>query len=163
MSSDTTLILAEPNTVDYIVSLMLDSTLMKNDYKYYYKIYAVYKGIVSEHSTKPDNGYYELIYDPNPVSIDEDNNIILEYSLYQNYPNPFNPVTEIEYSIKNEGNVELIIFDVLGRKVKTLVNERQSRGNYKLPFDASILSSGIYLYQLRVNDFIETKKMVLLR
>jgi len=163
LSSDTTLILAEPNTVDYIVPLILDSTLMKNDYKFYYKIYAVDKGIVPEHSTSPDTGYYELIYDPNPVSIDENNNIILKYSLYQNYPNPFNPVTEIEYSIKDEGNVELIIFDVLGRKVKTLVNQRQSNGNYKIPFDASVLSSGIYLYQLRVNDFIETKKMVLLR
>lgn len=155
--------LNEPSSINYSISFLLDSTLMKNDYKFYYKIYAVDKGIVSEYSTSPDTGYYELIYDPNPVAVETNNDQITEYSLKQNYPNPFNPVTEIEYSIKDEGNVELIIFDVLGRKVKTLVNERQSRGNYKILFDASVLSSGIYLYQLRVNDFIDTKKMILLK
>jgi len=161
--NDTTLIFGEPNTIDYIVSLMLDSTLMKNDYKFYYKIYAVDKGIVPEYSSKPDTGYYELIYDPNPVSVEINNVAITEYSLKQNYPNPFNPTTMIEYAVKKEGIVELIVYDVLGNVVKKLVDERNSPGNYSIEFDATELSSGIYFYHLKVNEFLETKKMVLLK
>jgi hypothetical protein len=157
-------ILAEndSNSINYTISYLLDSTLMKNDYSFYYKIYAVDKGIVLEHSTKPDSGYYELVYDPTVlVEIDENGNT--NYELKQNYPNPFNPITVIDYSIKEEGNVELIIYDVLGKVVKKLVDERKTAGNYAAQFDASNLSSGIYFYSLRVNGFVNTKKMLLLK
>ena len=114
-----------PNSINYNISYMLDSTLMKNDYSFYYKIYAVDKGIVPEHSTKPDTGYYQLVYDPN-VSVEIVDNKNIDYELMQNYPNPFNPVTIIEYSIKEEGNVELVIYDVLGKVVEKLVDERKT-------------------------------------
>jgi hypothetical protein len=136
--------------------------LMKTDYSFYYKIYAVDKGIVPEYSTKPDTGYYKLVYDPN-VSVETVENEVTNYELKQNYPNPFNPFTIIDYSIKEEGNVELIIYDVLGKLVKKLVDERKTTGNYSTQFDASNLSSGIYFYSLRVNDFVSTKKMLLLK
>jgi len=155
--------LNEPSSINYSISFLLDSTLMKNDYKFYYKIYAVDKGIVPEYSSKPDTGYYELIYDPNPVSVEINNVAITEYSLKQNYPNPFNPTTMIEYAVKKEGIVELIVYDVLGNVVKKLVDERDSPGNYSIEFDATELSSGIYFYHLKVNEFLETKKMVLLK
>lgn len=85
------------------------------------------------------------------------------FSLSQNYPNPFNPITTIEYSIPNDGFVELKVFDILGREVKSLVNMNQSAGNYKVIFDASSLPSGVYLYQINVNNFQATKKMILMK
>jgi hypothetical protein len=161
-SNEPVLAVNTPNSINYTISYLLDSTLMKNDYSLYYKIYAVDKGIVPEYSTKPDSGYYELVYDPN-VSVETVDNKIIEYELLQNYPNPFNPLTVIKYSIKEEGNVELIIYDVLGKVVVKLVDEGKQAGNYSSQFDASKLSSGIYFYSLRVNDFAATKKMLLIK
>ena len=90
-------------------------------------------------------------------------NITNEFNLNQNYPNPFNPTTIINYSVPKQSNVKLIIYDALGREVANLVNEEKPVGNYTIKFDAKHLASGIYFYQLRVGDFVQTKKMVLLR
>jgi len=99
-----------------------------------------------------------------------DNQISSNYSISQNYPNPFNPSTTIKYSIPKQSNITLKVFDVLGSEVATLVNKKQPQGNYEVEFDASTssatghdLSSGIYFYRLQANDYIETKKMILLR
>ncbi|MDH3268879.1 MAG: T9SS type A sorting domain-containing protein [Ignavibacteria bacterium] len=86
-----------------------------------------------------------------------------EYSLSQNYPNPFNPSTTIQYTIPQSGNVRLIVYNSLGGEVATLVNEYKESGNYKINFDASNLSSGIYYYRLASNSFNEIKKMILLK
>ena len=86
-----------------------------------------------------------------------------EYTLEQNFPNPFNPVTQIKYSIVDNGIVTLKIYDVLGREIATLVNEEKAAGNYEVRFDASQLSSGIYLYTLQVGNFTQTRKMILLK
>ena len=80
-----------------------------------------------------------------------------------NYPNPFNPVTTITYQLPKSGSVTLKVFDILGNEVRTLVNEQKEKGKYTVQFDASSLASGMYVYQLRVNDFISTKKMMLLK
>jgi hypothetical protein len=89
------------------------------------------------------------------------------YKLLQNYPNPFNPSTKIQYSIPEEGYVTLKVFDMLGREVKTLVSENKKSGNYEVNFDASSssgsLTSGVYFYKLQVNNFIESKKMYLVK
>ncbi len=86
-----------------------------------------------------------------------------DYVLYQNYPNPFNPSTTISFSIPVEGNVTLKIFNVIGQQVDELVNENLSAGNYSFNWNASDQTSGIYFYQLQTGNFIETKKMVLLK
>ena len=85
------------------------------------------------------------------------------FLLYQNYPNPFNPSTTIKYSVPNQSIVSLKLFDVLGSEIKTIVNEEKPIGNYEVNFDASNLPSGVYFYRLQAGDFVETKKMVLLK
>lgn len=87
----------------------------------------------------------------------------LAYELYQNYPNPFNPITSITYQLKEEGLVQLKVYNSLGQEVATLVNEKQNAGSYVVKFDASKLPSGIYIYSIRVNDFVHTRKMTLLK
>lgn len=86
-----------------------------------------------------------------------------KYLLNQNYPNPFNPATTIEYSLPQSEYVEIVVYDLLGNKVSTLVQEELSAGSYKVNFDGSNLSSGIYFYRLQTGSFIETKKLVLLK
>ena len=91
-----------------------------------------------------------------------------KFELFQNYPNPFNPTTTISYAVpsvetRHALSLQLIVYDILGRKVATLVNKKQSPGNYSVEFDAGKLSSGIYFYTLRAGDFTATKKMILMR
>jgi len=101
-------------------------------------------------------------------SIKNDNVIVDRFNLYQNYPNPFNPVTTIKYSIpvnvnSQIFNVKLNVFDILGNEVAVLVNEQKSPGEYEVRFDAGSLSSGVYFYRLKAGDFIESRKMLLLK
>jgi hypothetical protein len=94
---------------------------------------------------------------------DDKSQMPTEFSLEQNYPNPFNPSTRISYSIPQESQVSLKIYDVMGREVVELVSERQSPGSYNIEFDAASLSSGTYFYKLTAGDFVSVKKMVLLK
>jgi len=95
----------------------------------------------------------------------EDENIIIpeEYTLYQSYPNPFNPTTKIKYSLPNSDIVSLKVFDILGREIAVLVNEYKTAGTYSVEFNASKFASGVYFYQLKSGNFLETKKMTLLK
>jgi len=86
-----------------------------------------------------------------------------EFRLEQNYPNPFNPATTIRYELPQAGIVTLKIYDILGKEVVTLVNEQKDAGRYTVQFNASKLASGVYVYRLKVNDFISTKKMTLIK
>ncbi|MCX6132820.1 MAG: T9SS type A sorting domain-containing protein [Ignavibacteriales bacterium] len=86
-----------------------------------------------------------------------------QFSLDQNYPNPFNPSTAISYQLSAQCFVTLKVFDLLGREVAMLVDGRFAAGSYRTMFDASRLSSGVYLYQLRAGDFVQTRKMVLMK
>jgi hypothetical protein len=86
-----------------------------------------------------------------------------KFALHQNYPNPFNPVTVIRYELPNSATVKLQVFDVLGRVVATVVNERKEAGIYEAVFNASGLSSGTYFYRLQAGTFVETKKMMLVK
>jgi photosystem II stability/assembly factor-like uncharacterized protein len=85
------------------------------------------------------------------------------FSLEQNYPNPFNPVTNIQFSLAKDGNVELMVHDILGRAVATLVSGHQSAGTRTVQFDAAGLPSGVYLYTLRAGDFTSTRSLVVLK
>ncbi|MCH7827868.1 MAG: T9SS type A sorting domain-containing protein [Bacteroidetes bacterium] len=89
--------------------------------------------------------------------------VITDYNLFQNYPNPFNPSTTIKYQIVNPGIVTLNIYDILGRKINTLVNQYQNAGRYNVTFNAKGLSSGVYIYVLKSGNYLESKKLILLK
>ncbi|NNL22682.1 MAG: T9SS type A sorting domain-containing protein, partial [Ignavibacteriaceae bacterium] len=134
------------------------------------------------HFTSTSNGYVvgngkTLIKFGELTSVDGENISPGAFSLSQNYPNPFNPITKIKFTIptsplnpspyQGEGNrerfVTLKVYDVLGMEVATLVNEEKPAGEYEIEFDANELTSGIYFYQIKAGNFIETKKMVLMK
>ena len=98
-----------------------------------------------------------------PTEVNGDNTIPNTFSLSQNYPNPFNPTTIIQYSIKEVSDVKLRVYDMLGREVKTLVNQQQSAGRYNIEFNAVNLSSGVYFYRIEAGNFIDSKKLLLLK
>ncbi|MCH7516312.1 MAG: T9SS type A sorting domain-containing protein, partial [Bacteroidetes bacterium] len=98
------------------------------------------------------------------VSVERENNLFPdEYSLSQNYPNPFNPSTTIKFSVPQQSNVVLRVYDILGSEVANLVNETLDAGNYTINFDASQFASGMYIYTLTAGDFTTSKKMMLLK
>ena len=85
------------------------------------------------------------------------------FELFQNYPNPFNPITKITYSIPKVSFITLKVYDLLGREIKTLVNEFRQPGVFSIDFNTEGLSSGIYFYKLKAGEFTETKKMILMK
>jgi photosystem II stability/assembly factor-like uncharacterized protein len=110
------------------------------------------------------NTVYKTTNNGGLTSVTKNNNQLPDkYALYQNYPNPFNPETNIIFQTSESGDVKLTIFDILGRKVSTLVNEHLSPGTYKAVWDASSFPSGIYYYSLETNGYYETRKMILMK
>jgi hypothetical protein len=91
------------------------------------------------------------------------NEISTGYELNQNYPNPFNPVTNIKFSLQKSDFVSLKIYDVTGKVVADLINNKLNAGEYVYDFNASGLSSGVYIYNLSAGDFSSTKKMTLIK
>jgi Secretion system C-terminal sorting domain len=85
------------------------------------------------------------------------------YSLGQNYPNPFNPTTNVKFSIIKAGDVKIVVYDIQGREVQTLVNERLNAGTYEVKFDGTMLTSGVYFYKMVSGGFTETKRMLLIK
>lgn len=107
---------------------------------------------------------YAIAYLNSITSLNEENNIqSKEIYLFQNYPNPFNPVTTIDYQIPRLSFVTLKIYDLLGNEISTLIDEKKSKGKYKIKFDGTTLASGIYFYKLTVGNFVKTKKMSLVK
>jgi len=102
--------------------------------------------------------------DTTVVSVeDETQNVPTEFSLSQNYPNPFNPSTTIKFSVPQQTNVVLKVYDILGSEVANLVNETLYAGNYTINFNASQFASGMYIYKITAGNFVTTKKMILLK
>jgi hypothetical protein len=112
-------------------------------------------------------GWFDMDYISVPTSIItdvEDNyEIPSSYALHQNYPNPFNPTTIISYELPKQSHVVLKVYDLLGREVSTLVNEENSAGLHKVELNGKQLSSGVYFYRLTANDFVQIKKMLLMK
>ena len=98
----------------------------------------------------------------------EEEFIPIQFAIHQNYPNPFNPVTTIRYDVPENGLVNIIIYDILGRRVKTLISQTQTAGQRSVQWNATNdygkpVSAGVYLYQIQTGKHISTKKMVLLK
>jgi carboxypeptidase T len=122
----------------------------------------------------PGDGFYfdnfkVLNYVDTPTIVNYlSSEIPTEYKLFQNYPNPFNPVTKIQFSIPRDvrgemQDAKLVVFDITGKEIVTLVNQKLSAGNYSVDFNGVNLPSGIYYYKLEAGDFVETKRMILLK
>lgn len=108
------------------------------------------------------SGFWQPVMLLTPV---KDNKDIIsdKYILMQNYPNPFNPSTTIRYSIPKESFVTIKVYDIIGREIATLVNERKAAGNHSVKFNASNFSSGAYIYRIQSGGFTDTKKLILLK
>jgi hypothetical protein len=89
--------------------------------------------------------------------------IPIRYELYQNYPNPFNPSTTINYDLPKQSKVKLVMYDILGREVTTLVNETKNAGRYQVIWNANRFASGVYFYRLQADAFTETKKLMIIK
>ncbi len=85
------------------------------------------------------------------------------YALEQNYPNPFNPTTTIRYELPHEGRVTLKVYSVLGQEVMTLVNNEQPAGRYVVELNGQTLATGVYFYRLQAGDFVQTRKVILVK
>jgi hypothetical protein len=109
-----------------------------------------------------NNGRYTRLYVP-ITGITQLSATIQNYSLSNNFPNPFNPSTAIKFDLPKTSEVSLKIFNILGEEVATLVSEKLSTGSYSYEWDAVNLPSGLYLYRLEVEEFVETKKMILMK
>jgi photosystem II stability/assembly factor-like uncharacterized protein len=95
---------------------------------------------------------------------EQNTNISSEYLLYQNYPNPFNPVSSIKYQVLRSADIKLIVYNITGKEITTLINKKENSGEYSVKFDGSNLSSGVYFYTLFVDGVrIDTKKMILIK
>jgi hypothetical protein len=130
----------------------------------YFQNYRGFAGNFDDGTCKSDCFYWILTRLYHPIGIEiQGNEVPGRYTLYQSYPNPFNPAALIKFDIPRTSAVKLIVFDLLGREVATLVNDELKAGKYKIDWNASSFASGVYLYKLTAGDFTETKKMILLK
>lgn len=118
-------------------------------------------GVTPPGSTAPPTRFQYVVamVGIQPVS----NEIPGEFKLYTNYPNPFNPITKIKFDIAKNTNAKLLVYDVLGRVVETLISGDIKAGRYEIDFDGYSLASGVYFYKLVTNEFVETKKMLMIK
>ena len=130
-------------------------------------------GLTSEfltgvHFTSSINGYVvgegeTILKFGELTAVENEKDLVTGFSLSQNYPNPFNPITNIEFRIANFEFVSLKVYDVLGNEVAVLINEEKPAEKYEVEFNGNDLTSGIYFYQLRSGDYVQTKKMLLIK
>ena len=136
----------------------MNTGLLQNNLTYYWNVIAS-DGIYSTASIDTFEFYTNQ---PNSVS-NGSSSLPNQYKLYQNYPNPFNPSTLIKYDLPERSDVQIKIFNVLGQSVFSYDQKNQSAGNYQIKFNADFLTSGIYIYRIVTDDFVETKRMMLLK
>ncbi len=141
--------------------LLINSSYVQSGYKLNCRIVATDNSLQEHRSIYPDEGYLKFDLSSSDVEvIDED---VSSYQLQQNYPNPFNASTLIQFSITQNETVILEVFNSIGEKITTLVNSEFSEGDYRVTFDATYLTSGIYYYRITAGSFTDTKKMILLK
>jgi hypothetical protein len=152
------------NTLIYTMDRR-DSSLIHGSREYWTKEYGMLNGIYEQAEDILVGCVIDgvLYGDTTITGIDEAKELPDKFVLYQNYPNPFNPNTVISWQLVTGSKVRLEIYNILGEKIKTLIDEYYSPGKYNISFNAEELPSGIYFYRLITEDFIQTKKMMLVR
>jgi hypothetical protein len=121
-------------------------------------------GTTQQSNTQVISGFLtDTLFRSISVDVRNQEQLPASYSLWQNYPNPFNPTTTISYQLPTQSHVTLKVFDVLGREVATLANDVKQPGEYVATWNAEKVPSGVYFYRLTAGNFIETKKMVLMK
>lgn len=130
---------------------------------YNHKLYNLKENNLINLSQLAKSNYQILIGNSDFIMTKEKEILPTEFRLYQNYPNPFNPTTTIKYSIPKSSFVKIIVYDILGNEIATLVNEDKTSGYYSIAFYANKLASGIYFYRMQAGNFVETKKLILIK
>ena len=148
----------EPLAIETVDTSYFDTEYTLNEVNYYRLAAVDHAGNISE---------YTEVVDAAVLSVDEQM-IPDVYALHQNYPNPFNPTTTLRYDLPEDASVSIVIYDVMGRKVRSLVNDEQSAGYRSIRWDATndiggAVSAGMYIYMIQAGNFTQTKKMVLLK
>jgi parallel beta-helix repeat protein len=126
-------------------------------------LFSLSQGAIEAHRILGDKEYYNINADHGKNLQKTSIQTPKEYALYANYPNPFNPTTTINFQIPEDGFVTLKVYDILGREVASLVNADKKAGYYSCDFDASKLSSGVYIYKITANNFVQSKKMLMIK
>jgi hypothetical protein len=120
-------------------------------------------GYSDNSSTKNYTGFWYTLNENLTTNVKDQNFIPAEFRLEQNYPNPFNPSTVIKFAVSEKSMTTLKVYDIIGREIATLINEERDAGWYEQSFDASALSSGIYIYRLTAGSKVFSKKMMLIK
>lgn len=157
-------------TVDSSTTYQISLKTVDTIYEWYVpgKKYYVFK-IINSSSSLPGYGSWNTTtayYNPGSISTNVEvlsNKLPLDFKLNQNFPNPFNPTTNISYQITGSVNVKLIVYNVLGKEIRTLVNKRQDAGIYQVEFNAADLPSGEYFYRLEAGNYSESKKLIIMK
>lgn len=108
-------------------------------------------------------GFWSVYQQDVLTSVNDEEQIPVEYKLEQNYPNPFNPTTTIKFAVAEKSRVIIKIYNITGEEITTLVNEEKDKGWYEVKFNSTGLSSGIYLYRMQAGNYVSIKKMMLLK
>ena len=119
-------------------------------------------------TVQSSNGSYNLTLDASSVSTVDEKMIPMDFALHSNFPNPFNPTTTIKYDLPENGSVSLMIYDIMGREIRHLVNETQNAGFKAIMWDGTNnyghqVGTGMYLYQIKAGSFVQTRKMILMK
>jgi hypothetical protein len=157
---------SDPNgdalTYTWKINGVIDSSIASNSLTYTFKKLAsttTVSVVVTNYLGSSDSTQWKFVI----TSVLDAPGLPKEFALSQNYPNPFNPTTSISYSIPKSAFVTIKVYDLLGREVTTLVNENKPVGNYNVEFNAGKLVSGVYFYRMKAGDFVQTKKLILLK
>ncbi len=128
-----------------------------------YSQYILCLTVIDQNYAQATDSMLILIRQIDEIEVYSTSDIPIEYKLQQNYPNPFNPITYIDYWLPKSSEVKIEVYNIIGQKVKTLINSSMKAGKYQVKFDANNLPSGIYFYRIMANEFNDVKKMILVR